>query len=95
MNRTVTFMLLALILGVAMGAQEEQKKKPQRVRRGLINVQKQTKPQGKFQLMSNEFGEGDMRDLQEEDLRFLDDHLSMSMSMPMTRKGSKGRRTRN
>lgn len=77
-----------------MGAPEEQKKKPQRVRRGLINVQKQS-AQDKFQLMSNEFGEGDMRDLQEEDLRFLQDDMSMSMSMPKKGKSkSKGMMSR-
>jgi len=55
-----------------------------RTRRALINVQKQAAAE--VNRLSNEFGALDDRELEEEDLRFLDD-MSMSMSVAPKSKG--------
>ena len=79
-----TFALLFLVLGAAMAARHtEESDRPKRVRRNLIKVQKGS---NELRQLTNEFGEGVERDLQEEmmDSMMMDMSFSFSFSYDMS-----------
>ena len=98
MQQTITFILYCVIIGVAMASQKTaEQTRPKRVRRGLINVQKQT---DELNRLTNEFGEGAERELEGEDwdavlgedMSFSFEELSYSYEYSKSKKGKKSRR---